>query len=433
MVVNHKLIQKMGRCILLCLLVLSTFAACGRDTLQGLGGDENPPTVVQEDAGPQCYGALDCGNGEVCSGGVCICVNPPCSNGPGDNGNGDGSGGHGTDDGGDDGNGDDGNGDDGNNPDQNTPDDPYPYVGGTWQTEYHFDWSDYVGPLADLGTPLDYVDQLFLGTCQLGDLPLVGDLIEDFVEDYIPEWVQELVHVLNNVVHFFEDVRIDGLMHLSHNSADPMQLTGSEDWQMGYVQVIANCTYGEADPNYPACSLVPVPLNDYMPGFGSIDVDAHDFSGHLTTERIYLEDREVEIEIGQFLLYVLDEVTYIATNGVHHSLNSALASLIDCNGLAMDMEAWLCGYGICSNEPFYEMACVAAVDLAIAEVEDALLEVDVDWEVMRFEQEALLLGAPAMGQVSTLGSESQPGEIVDGEFEVMWEVDLAGSWFGVRP
>ena len=421
----------MARCGFLAATLWLCLTGCGNDSLQGLGADENPPINEQETKAPECYSALDCGNGEVCSGGTCICINPPCSSGAGgDNGgNGNGGGDNGGNGGGDNGGGDNGGGDNGGG----DTEDPYPFVGGSWRTEYHFDWSDYMGPLADLGTPLDYVDQLFLGTSQLGDLPIVGELIEDFVEEYIPEWVQELVHVLNNVVHFFEDVQIDGLMQLQHQASDPMLLAGSEEWQMGYVQVIANCTYGEADPNYPACAQVPVPLNDYMPGFGSIDVEAHDFTGYLTMDRIYLDDREVDIEIGQFMLYVLDEVTYIATNGQYDGLDAALAALIDCNGLAYDLEAWLCGYGICSNEAFYEMACVAAVDLAIAEVEDQLLQIDVDWEVMRFDQEAALLGAPAQGQVNSLGSASNPGQVVDGEFEVMWEVDLTGSWFGVRP
>ena len=65
-------------------------------------------------------------------------------------------------------------------------------MSGSWNTEYHLDWSEYLGPLGGLGVEIDLLDQVLLGNKTLTSIPLVGTLLQDVVDNYIPGWVSDL-------------------------------------------------------------------------------------------------------------------------------------------------------------------------------------------------------------------------------------------------
>ncbi len=352
-------------------VLLGTLAGCGGDALTGAHG--GAAGTDESD----CITSLDCGAHEACRDGACVPVDPP-DDSPDD---------PLTDD---------------------PPDDPPApgrplWVGGQWQTEYHLDWSDYLGPLADLGPEIDALDQLLLGTSDIGDLPIAGPIIEDLIDRYVPSWVGDLVHVLNGIIHFFRDVKIEGTMSLAQVPGAPRSLEGSELWVRGMVSIIDRCPLGASDPSYPDCAYVPVPLNQIIAGFGVISATAEPFTGSFVGDEVRFADREVEMEISQFVLFLIDRIVRFATGGDHDSLEDALTDLIDCAGFAVAVEDLLCAsLDLCSPMPFVEDACVGARDEVVAEVTDALLGITVDWEVMRFDQRALAVDELADGAADKL-------------------------------
>ena len=96
----------------------------------------------------------------------------------------------------------------------------------------------------------------------MNSIPLVGPILQQIVDQYITQWVADLVHILNGVVHFFQDVRIDADLTLAHVAGSLYDVDAEEDWHTGYVSIIDQCPYGEQDPNYPECALLEVPLNE---------------------------------------------------------------------------------------------------------------------------------------------------------------------------
>ncbi|MBI3179534.1 MAG: hypothetical protein HYZ27_07715 [Deltaproteobacteria bacterium] len=379
-------------------VMLISFVGCGDDRLNGFGNEQG---THEDPAG--CLTSLDCPENSVCVDSACVpvCINPPCDEVPID-------------------------------PD---PTDPLPlYVGGAWLTQYHFDWSDYLGPLAGLGSEIDYLDQLLMGNSTITGLPLIDSIIMQIIDQYIPDWVQELVHILNNIVHFFEDVRIEARMTLAHVSGSPRDLTGTEIWDWGYVQIIDNCPLGEQDPNYPSCAEVAVPLNSWVASFGVIGAEALPFTGELVGDDIVFTHRVVRMQMSQFVLYVLDLITRIATNNQYNTFEAALVAIVDCNGLANSLSNTLCSsFGMCSMGPVIYAACVDVRDDVIDEVITALTDITVEWEAMQFDQRAHVYDNPVDGNADELGHAQDPGLIENGQFEFLLSADLTGTWTGRRP
>ena len=313
---------------------------------------------------------------------------------------------------------------------------PFPiFVGGEWYTEYHLDWSEYLGPLADLSVPFDMVDQILVGHQSVQDIPLVGPLMQEVVDNYIPGWIADFVHILNGIVQFFQDVQINGVMELTHVEGDYYQITGEEDWQKARITIIDGCPYGLQDPQYPACSWVDVPLNQYVTDFGIIGAEAEPFSGTIENEtQLELPDRRVRFQISQLVTYILNYITNLASQGQYPTLASALQSLIDCHGLSIDVGGTLCSLGICGMETTIEAACVSARDDAIAQVMAILSAIMVEWEIMTFDQSAMIYDDNADDRADRLGAPpSAPGTITDGGFEVVFGASMDGTWWGARP
>lgn len=407
-------------------------AACGDDRLTGT---EDPKSPTGE---PECHSTFDCGDGERCQSGVCVCVDASC----------DGSGGGGGQDdpegqepgGGDPGGGTPGGGTPGGGAPGGGTNELPPYIGGQWKTDHHFDWSDYLGPLAGLGEPLDAIDQIFLGSSQILSLPIAGPIIQDIVESYIPPWVADLVHLLNGLVHFFQDVRMTGVMSVQHQNGDPFQVTATEVWEWGYVSIIDGCPLGESDPGYPACAQVAVPLNMFVASFGTIQARPKPFAGTIARDttgayEVRFGQRRVELEVGRFLKFVLDRATEMATNGAHDELGQALASLVDCEAIAADLHAFLCNnFNACSQELTLEQGCLYAVQTGVAAFNEQLLQVTVDWDAMVFDERARITYSAQTGNATHLGTlPGDPGRIEHGDFELLMGADLDGTWAATRP
>lgn len=316
-----------------------------------------------------------------------------------------------------------------------TPDPTFPiFIGGTWLTEYHLDWSEYLGPLADFAVPLDFIDQVLIGNETLNQIPLLGDLLQEVVDNYIPEWLADLVHILNGIVQFFQDVRIDAQMDLAHVNGSPFDVTGTEDWQRATVMIIDGCEYGLSDPTYPGCAEVSVPLNRYVTDFGVIGAEALPFEGAIANDIFSIEDRQVRFQIAQLVTYILNYVTDLASQGQFSTFEGVLTASIDCAGLSQDLDVTLCGLGICGQQATIENVCIGARDAAIGQLMSTLDAIMVEWEIMHFDQAAQIFDYDQDGSADELGNPTtSPGTISDGGFEVVIGAGLYGEWWAIRP
>jgi hypothetical protein len=375
-----------SRSVLAILLGGIALSGCGKDGLFGVDDDKPLPQKIE------CTTSRDCAVSEHCDDGVCV---PDC---------------------------------------EDCSEEPIMSIAGDWDSEYHLDWSDYLGPLADLGEPLDFLDQLLLGNSSLDDLPLLGSVLQSIIDTYIPDWVQDLVHFLNNMVHFFQDVRIEARLHLTQMAGNPAAIGATEQWDWAYVQIIDQCPYGESDPNYPACADFAVPLNFAVTGIGTIVATALPFNGSFDGTTVTFDDREVQMELSEFLRFILDWVTEVATGGRYGSLEGALTGIIDCNSVTAAIQNALCSsFNWCGAQPAVYAACVAARDEVVDQVLSAIDEVSVDWEVMRFDMSARAYDNPENGVADKLGNPpSAPGTIDDGHFRALVGADLTGTWSAVR-
>ncbi|MEO1171881.1 MAG: hypothetical protein AAFX94_07485, partial [Myxococcota bacterium] len=305
---------------------------------------------------------------------------------------------------------------------------------GEWSVEYRLDWSDYLGSLQDLGSEIDLADSILNGA--LGSIP-GGEIFTDFIDQYIPAWVGDLVRVLNNVVTFFQDVRLIGTMRVEHDQSDFYRLVVRENWTNGFVEFVDQCgELGKADPRYPSCAQMNIPLNDFITEFGSsIRVQPIDYSGRIVEVApnqysVAFEERAVEVEIGKFLRFVLDRATQVVTNNEFPTLAIALASTVNCGGVSANVEdsIWCTVFRFCDPDTMLGV-CTEAVQLAAGAVEDQLDEVAVDLDVMRFNSSAELFYSNGVPRRATaLGNSREPGVIENGFFELGRESVLTGTW-----
>ena len=125
----------------------------------------------------------------------------------------------------------------------------------------------------------------------------------------------------------------------------------------------------------------------------------------------------------------------IATGGQYNSLDDALTALIDCVSFRVAVENFMCNnFDLCGPMQYVEDACVSVRTEAISQLTNALLAITVDWEVMQFDQRALAIDQPVDGNADKLGNPpAQPGVIENGEFEILFDADLTGTWWATRP
>ena len=397
--------------ILFLIIFSAVLGGCANDKLSSLAGDDSGEPVG-------CVDDSECPIGYICVNGECVPTGVT--------------------------NGDDPTFDNDSDPsdeldpsDDLEPDQPtYPIgVSGSWDTEYHLDWSEYLGPLGSLGTEIDLIDQVLLGNEDLNNIPLIGGILQQVVDDFIPTWVSDLVHILNGIVQFFQDVKIDAQMEVNHTGGDA-PITGEEDWQQATIMIIDGCPLGMQDPNYPACAEVSVPLNQYVTNFGIIGAEALPFEGDVLGDQFTLPQRRVRFQIAQLVTYILNYITELASQGQFMTLEAALQSLVDCGALSQEVAGSLCSsFGICGMESTIENLCIQSRNDVISTVIGILDAIMVEWEIMHFDQVATIYDDDLDNSADRLGAPltSSPGTISNGGFEVVVGAYLGGTWWATRP
>jgi len=314
-------------------------------------------------------------------------------------------------------------------------------IEGFWNTRYQMDLSEVLGPLGDLGAPIDFLDQAFRGNLEI-PIPLIGDIIEDAVADliaaHVPPWVGDLVHGLNSIVHIFQGMQVAGQMEARHR-ANPLHVRATEVWDRAIVQLIDRCPLGRQDPNYPACAEVDILLDQDLGDIGRIETDVPPFVG-----RLYLDrdqewnvrfDREVHMDLVGLVRYVVNLVVSISTNGRFNNVPDALEAAIDCQSIqrAADQAACdLSGGRIC-NVPGVDQMCRQAAQQAGLMIDQQLGELGLAWTAMEFDQTSRVFDDDNNLLGDELGRWPAPPGTLDGDFRLVVNRPLEGVWHGVRP
>ncbi|MCX7959207.1 MAG: hypothetical protein N3B13_09185, partial [Deltaproteobacteria bacterium] len=139
-------------------------------------------------------------------------------------------------------------------------------VTGLWYTEHDFDLSNALLGLPKLAEPLDFIDQVFKGNLgDIGNIPIIGDILEALVQDlikqYVPPWVPNLIHGLNALANILQQMKVLGIMEL-WNTQVPDMVNGKEQWESIVVWWIDQCPKGRQDPNWPQCAELDIAMGD---------------------------------------------------------------------------------------------------------------------------------------------------------------------------
>ena len=314
-------------------------------------------------------------------------------------------------------------------------------IEGFWETRYQLDLSEVLGPIGDLGAPIDFLDQAFRGNLEI-PIPIIGDVIEDAVSDliaaYVPPWVADLVSGLNSVVHIFQSMQVAGRMEARHR-VNPLHVRATEIWDRAIVQLIDRCPRGRQDPNYPGCAEVDILLDRQLGDFGRIETDVPPFSG-----RVYLDrqqewnvvfDREVHMDLVGLVRYVVNLIVSISTNGRFNNVPDALAAAIDCQGIQRAADRAACdlsGGRIC-QVPGVEQTCRQAAQQAGVMIDQQLGQLGLAWTAMDFEQDAPIHDDDNDLLGDELGRWPAPAGTIDGDFRLVVDRPLEGLWNGQRP
>ena len=314
-------------------------------------------------------------------------------------------------------------------------------IEGFWDTRYQFDMSEVLGPLGDLGAPLDFLDQAFRGNLDI-PIPVIGDVIEaavaDLITAYVPPWVADLVHGLNSIVHIFQQMQVIGQMEARHR-ANVLHVRGTEVWDRAVVQLIDRCDRGRQDPNYPQCAEVDILLDQDLGEIGRIETDVPPFVGRLYLDRNQewnvLFDREVHMDLVGLVRYVVNLVVSISTNGRFNNVPDALVAAIDCRGIqrAADQTACDLSGGRVCVVPGVEQTCQQAVQQAGLMIDQQLAQLGVAWTAMDFDQYSRVYDDDNNLIADELGRWPAPAGQLDGNFRLILNRPLEGLWNATRP
>jgi hypothetical protein len=347
-------------------------------------------------------------------------------------------------------------------------------VAGSWQTKYHFDISDTLGPFIteSLGPVVNILNMIFISDLEI-DIPLIGNILEVIVDamvkQYVADWVKNIVAFLSDFINVFKSVTADGEMELVQSPTSPVlgtAITGQEKWTAAHLRVKSLCCrYNTNQTDYtceqkwetdPTCGQVNVlmekavygstdPDDDFTLGYSDnaleVGTIVPPFNGEVYGTELRLRQRSVRLEFRQFINVVLDLVVGAASKGQYSFFKDFLSDIVPCsdvasyiNGVVSDLTG-----GDIAEVTGLEQHCDAEVEAAILAFEEWIGDQPIELHMV-FDQKALIHDPYGIDFARTFGDSEHPENNAESSMlggTALWEIfggDLDDSswWHGRR-
>ncbi|MBN2494804.1 MAG: hypothetical protein JXR96_09460 [Deltaproteobacteria bacterium] len=316
-----------------------------------------------------------------------------------------------------------------------------PELGGTWYTEHYFNIGEALPGFS--GTVQNVVGILdrAINHCEITGWGFVDDFLCDIIHEYVPDWVGTLINIFYNLSEMLRELRTEGVMVLSHSNPRAV-INGTEDWNkimIRYPEACCadhdpRCNY-QAQPGWPECSYIDITRQEL--DWADVGMRVHAFTGEVevddsgaqTVYTLRFDDRVAEIQFKKFVGFLVELLVEIFLG--YDSLEAALQDLVDCQALQDLIErtfgSWV---------PDLTGACEDMLPSADDLILGLLNQISVDWSILNFGGWATITtqgGNPPYGvQLGDSMHESTGDGHWDGDFTVIVNGDVTGSWFGER-
>lgn len=299
-------------------------------------------------------------------------------------------------------------------------------VRGAWLTTYHFDIHDTLPPFVTqgMGPVVDFLDLVFRNQLHI-NVPILGPILEammgTLIGQYVPPWVGTIIASLADIVHAFDNMRIEGTMNLVQTPTAPVlgtQLLGEEAWTNAHFSIVSLCPGGVGEYNRdPSCADIDLLLNPTLQVGGSVDtatvdVQVNKFYGTVAGEDVVLHGRDARIGLKQVFNVMLNVIANAASHGQYNDFQKFLITVIPCDRLQAEVDASVCeesGGKVCVV-PGVKALCEAASAAALKGLHEGLAQIEPTLQ-LSFEAKARIHGATTVHAATALGSPTPPADV----------------------
>lgn len=301
----------------------------------------------------------------------------------------------------------------------------FPDISGNWYTSHTFNIQEAIPLAGDIAGPIRTIHQVLVGDF---DLPgFIEDIVAGIISQYVPSWVVDLVEVLDTVLTMLSNLRARGFMTITQ-ATGASAWTATEIWESFVFYYLPNCIVIPSDPT-PDCARVDLFTSDPT-AVANLGLKVHPFNGSLTQSVVHVNQREVEMNIGGLVGWLVDELISLVTP--YNNLNDALVGIVDCPSLAQTIAGWSSAIFPISASTI-EGLCVTTVSQVGKKVTDQLYGIAFDVGLLQFEGEGDLVttGANIGDTIGDEDHETTGDGWYDGRFTKLIK-DVPGSWHASR-
>jgi hypothetical protein len=234
---------------------------------------------------------------------------------------------------------------------------------------------------------------------------ILGPIVASVVDRYVPDWAQDLFTALGDVHDVLDDMRVRSDLTLTELC--PEVYRTREQWTRLEFQFRG--------------MLISRPPEE-IPQIGT--VEPVEYPSRVLCGELYLDAHRIHNVVGGLLRWVVDTVVEIVTCAAggpcYHSPEEALDRLIDCEGLAREVD------DLVQNVLPFAPSVYAALDGACVELRGAVTE-RIEMALDQAATMLGLLGLKGQGHVAGSGGIDQgswAGSLLGGQF--------AGEWTATR-
>jgi hypothetical protein len=260
----------------------------------------------------------------------------------------------------------------------------FPNISGGWYTAHHFDIREALpSSLQRAADPIRRIHRALLGEFDLPfPLSLLEPLLEAIIDQYVPSWVTTVVSILDTTLTLMSDMRARGYKSIDQTATF---WAGTEIWESFVFYYLPMCPGAPpADPT-PDCARVDLFVEDLSDDI-SLGLKVHPFIGTVSeigadqTATILVDKREVDLNIGRLLRWIIDELAGILTP--YDDLESAVLAAADCQALGNSVESLTDGF---LSASLVAAMCQSLLETILGQILDAITGVAFDLGLLEFE------------------------------------------------